>query len=384
MSTEKTEKKRKFIIDVLYLVLILAIGYVLIRFALPLLMPFVIAVVIAYLLRRPIRFLSRTLHVPKTLVSVLMVVLTYGVIGLAMTLLGVRVTATIGSLVDQIPSIYSSHLLPALRDFSAWLEELLSGADPQILTALEEMQSQLISMLGQLVSSISVWLTTWVSSTAVSLPGLFIRLLLMVISTFFFTIDYEKITQFVLNALHGHTREIVLQVKNYVVGTLFVCIWSYALIMLITFTELSIGLWIIGVERSTLIAALIAVFDILPVLGTGGIMIPWAILSLLGGELTRGLSLLVLYLIITVIRNIIEPKIVGKQIGLHPVLTLMSMYVGTNLFGVVGLFGLPILLSLLRYLNEEGTISLYPVPGKTSPTQESQDGSAAPPSGEDG
>ena len=282
---------------------------------------------------------------------------------------------------DQIPSLYSQYLLPTLREISFWLEELLSGADPQVLTALEEMQTQLFSMLGQLVSSVSVWLTTWVSSTAVSLPGLFIRLLLMVISTFFFTIDYEKITQFVLNALHGHTREIVLQVKNYVVGTLFVCIWSYALIMFITFTELSIGLWVIGVERSTLIAALIAVFDILPVLGTGGIMIPWAILSLLGGELTRGLSLLVLYLIITVIRNIIEPKIVGKQIGLHPVLTLMSMYVGTNLFGVVGLFGLPILLSLLRYLNEKGTISLYPVPGKTPPAQESPGGPESSPSG---
>ena len=67
-----------------------------------------------------------------------------------------------------------------------------------------------------------------------------------------------------------------------------------------------------------------------------------------------------LYLVITVIRNIIEPKIVGKQIGLHPVLTLMSMFVGTRFFGVVGLFGLPILLSLLRYLNETGTISLFP------------------------
>ena len=113
----------------------------------------------------------------------------------------------------------------------------------------------------------------------------------------------------------------------------------------------------------TLVALLIAIFDILPVLGTGGIMIPWAVLSLLGGEITRGLSLLALYLIVTVIRNIIEPKIVGKQIGLHPVLTLMSMFVGTTLFGVVGLFGLPILLSLLRYLNEQGTISLYTVSG---------------------
>ena len=66
------------------------------------------------------------------------------------------------------------------------------------------------------------------------------------------------------------------------------------------------------------------------------------------------------YVIITIIRNIIEPRIVGAQIGLHPVLTLMSMFVGNHLFGIVGLFGLPILLSLLRYLNDNGTISLFP------------------------
>ena len=356
-----TEKKRKFIIDVLYVALILAIGYLLLRYALPLLSPFVVAFVIAYLLRRPIRFLARTLHMPKSLVAVLLVLLTYGLIGLVLVLAGIRVTATIGSLVDQIPAFYSSYVLPTLTSVTVWLEELLAGADPMVLNALDEIQNQLIQMLGQLVSSVSVWLTSFVSSTAVSLPGLFIRILLMVISSFFVAIDYEKIVRFVLGVLHGRTRELVLQVKTYVVGTLFVCIWSYALIMFITFTELAIGLWIIGVERSTLIAMLIAIFDILPVLGTGGIMIPWAVLSLLGGDLTRGLSLLVLYLVITVIRNIIEPRIVGKQIGLHPVLTLMSMFVGTNLFGVVGLFGLPILLSLLRYLNEAGTISLYTV-----------------------
>lgn len=110
-----------------------------------------------------------------------------------------------------------------------------------------------------------------------------------------------------------------------------------------------------------LVALLIAIFDILPVLGTGGIMIPWVILSALQGNFSRALALLVVYVVITVIRNIIEPRIVGKQIGLHPVLTLMSMFVGTHLFGVTGLFGLPILLSLLRYLNDTGTISLFPV-----------------------
>ena len=357
-----TEKKKKFIIDTAYLALVLALGYVSLQFVLPLLMPFVLAFLIAYMLRRPIRFFSRVFHVPKGLAAVLLVVLTYGAIGLLLALAGIRITATIASLVQQIPSIYNNYILPDLTDLFTWLEDLLARLDPSLMSALEELQTQLLNMLWQLVSSLSGLLMGGVSF-ATSLA----TSLLMVISTFFIAIDYEKIVKFVLGCLRGHTRDVILQIKSYVVGTLFVCIRSYALIMFITFVELSIGLSVIRVERAMLVALLIAIFDILPVLGTGGIMIPWAILTALGGNVPRALALLVVYVIITIIRNIIEPRIVGKQIGLHPVLTLMSMFVGTHLFGVVGLFGLPILLSLLRYLNDNGTISLFPASALDGP-----------------
>ena len=368
------EQKRKFIIDVAYLALILALGYVALQYALPLLLPFVIAFVIAYGLRRPVRFLSRVLHVPKGLVAVLLVVLTYGLIGTLLVVAGIRLAVTVASLVEQIPSFYYSWILPTLTNIFAWLEDLLAKLDPSLMAVLEDLQDQLIDMLWQLVSVLPSLLMGGVSaatSLASSLPGLLIRLLLMVISTFFIAIDYGKIVRFILGCLRGHTRDVVLQIKSYVVGTLFVCIRSYALIMSITFVELSIGLSVIRVERAMLVALLIAIFDILPVLGTGGIMIPWAILTALGGDMGRALALLVVYVIITIIRNIIEPRIVGKQIGLHPVLTLMSMFVGTHLFGVVGLFGLPILLSLLRYLNDTGTISLFPASalGREEPRQ---------------
>ena len=210
-----------------------------------------------------------------------------------------------------------------------------------------------------MVSSLSMSAMGTISGVASSLPGLFIKLLLMIISTFFIAADYELLTGFFLKQLDGKSKQIFLQVKKYVVGTLFVCIRSYALIMTITFIELSVGLSIIGVKNSILIAFLISVFDILPVLGTGGIMIPWTIIAALTGDYSLSIGLLIVYLIITVIRNIIEPKIVGSQIGLHPVVTLASMFVGVQLLGVVGLFGFPISLSLLRHLNDNGTIHLF-------------------------
>ena len=86
---------------------------------------------------------------------------------------------------------------------------------------------------------------------------------------------------------------------------------------------------------------------------------PWVLIELLQGNPFMALKLFGVYVTVTVVRNIIEPKIVGGQLGLHPVVTLCSMFVGVQLFGVVGLFGFPIGLSLLRYLNDHGVIHIF-------------------------
>ena len=99
--------------------------------------------------------------------------------------------------------------------------------------------------------------------------------------------------------------------------------------------------------------------EALSILRTGGIMLPWAVITAIRGDIPLALSLLAVYVVVTIIRNIIEPKIVGAQLGLHPVVTLVSMFVGTQLFGVLGLFGFPICLSLLRHLNDTGAVKIF-------------------------
>lgn len=110
---------------------------------------------------------------------------------------------------------------------------------------------------------------------------------------------------------------------------------------------MSILFSLFGIESAVLKAALIALLDILPILGTGGIMIPWAVTSLVLGYTKLGLELLLIYGIVTVIRNYVEQKIVGTQLGLHPIITLVSMFIGLRLFGFWGLFGLPVGISFL-------------------------------------
>ena len=134
---------------------------------------------------------------------------------------------------------------------------------------------------------------------------------------------------------------------------------SYGIILLINFVELSLGFLVIGINNAIVMAACIALFDILPIVGCGTILLPWVAIDLIGGRTTRGISLLVLYIIIFVVRNATEPKIVGNRVGMHPLLTLVSMILGVYLFGAIGLFALPVALVIMIKLNEDGVISLY-------------------------
>ena len=355
----KTEKRRAFIIHFLYFIIILSVSFAVIKYALPMLSPFVIAFLIAYGLKGPVTFLSRKMNLNPKITAILSVLLFYCTIGLLITLLSVKAFSSFSLLIGNLPGIYAYHVEPVLKGLFDTVGQSALHIDASLLSAFDEIEGQFVQSLGQMVSNLSMEAMGWISGFASSLPGLFINLLLMVIATFFTAMDYDRLTSFCLLQMGEKSRGIFLKIQAYVVGTLFVCIRSYALIMSITFVELALGLTLIGVEHSLLIAFLIAVFDILPVLGTGGIMIPWTIITAITGDHKLALGLLIVYLAITVIRNIIEPKIVGSQIGLHPVVTLVSMFVGAQLFGVLGLFGFPIGLSLLRHLNDTGTVRLF-------------------------
>jgi predicted PurR-regulated permease PerM len=134
---------------------------------------------------------------------------------------------------------------------------------------------------------------------------------------------------------------------------------GYTIVILITFTELFIGFLILRIEYAAILALLIAVVDILPVLGTGVVLIPWALVDFAIGKPVIGVGILILYLVITLIRNVIEPKIIGEQVGLPPVVTLIAMYGGLKLFGFTGLWGLPVILIVLVNLQDAGMLRIW-------------------------
>lgn len=353
------EKRRKFLINFTYFGVLFALAFVALRYGLSIVAPFAMGFFIAYGLKRPIALLKRKTGLKGNLPAIITVTLFYGTIGALITLLSVKAASLLAAVILELPKMYATHVLPFFMDILQNVEGVLMKMDPVLVKALDEVATETLLSMEAMVSGLSVKVMGFATGVAAAVPGLFIKLVLMIISTFFIAIDYERLTGFCLRQMSESAKTLFLQVKEYVVGTLWICVRSYALIMSITFVELSIGLSLIKINHALLIAFVVSLFDILPVLGTGGVMIPWAILTAVQGNYPIALGLGIIYVVITVIRNIIEPKIVGSQLGLHPVVTLCSMFVGAQFFGVVGLFGFPILLSLLRHLNDHGVIRIF-------------------------
>ena len=320
--------------------------------------PFVIGAVIAYLLRFPIRFFHRKLKLPYNGAAVLTVSLFYIIIGTAVVLAGIKAVGWLAGIFNLLPTMYTTHALPFFEEVTQNLEKIFRTMDPDVMATLESLGQRALESAGTMISSLSGMAVSALSGAAISLPGLFLDLVLIIITTFFIAIDYETLKAFLLRQLSEDSKTLLWEIKDYVGGTLWFCIRSYAIIMGLTFVELAIGLGILKIEHAMIVALLIAVFDILPVVGVGAIMIPWAILTAIQGNIPLSVGLLILYVVIVVARNIVEPKIVGGQLGLHPIVTLSSMMVGVQLFGILGLFGFPIGLSLLRHLNDHGVIKI--------------------------
>jgi len=181
-----------------------------------------------------------------------------------------------------------------------------------------------------------------------SFPEILLFIIATIMSTYFIASYRENIIYWASTQLPENWYENICNVKDNVFKSIFKLIRAYIIILSITFTELFIGFSIIGIENSLVLALLVSIVDLLPVLGTGVIIIPWAVYQLLVGELFIGVSLIILWGLILVIRQIIEPKIIGTQIGVNPLLTLMGIYVGFKLLGAAGLILGPITVVILK------------------------------------
>ena len=290
----------------------------------PVLLPFIAAFFVAWILSFPVAFAAERMHIRRRIAAVAVVLLFYGLAGLVIGFLGNRIMLLGQELLGEVVRFVSETIFPMMKHFCAWTAGLTGETvGGEVLRTAGTESAEAVSRAGELLTGMSGTLLQQVSGIAVNIPGMCFKLLLAVISTVFMELDFPQIMHFLEKIIPEKWKETVSAVKK---GTFA-------------------------------IAFLIAVLDILPVLGTGTVLLPWAVIAFAGGNARMGIGVMGLYLIITVVRNIVEPKLVGKQMGLSPVVMLPCMILGLHFFGILGLFGVPLLASFLKKLYSDGYFS---------------------------
>lgn len=349
------EKQKAFLIHFAYIALIIGLALVGIKYFLPLLMPFVIGLIVASILRHTIDVIAKKTHIKRSFVAILILLIFYSIIALLVTLLGVKVFSFVQEIISKLPNFYRKAIEPA---FITATDSLLLRY-PDIEMYIEGIFNSISDSIFSFLSNASTTVLGVITGFAGQIPSVLIKFMFTIVSSFFFTIDFHRITDFVLKQFSSEKRKTVISIKDNVIGTLGKFIKAYITLISITFVELSIGFLFLHVPNPFLIAAVIAVVDLLPILGTGAVLLPWIIISFIFGKNSFAIGMLILYIVITVVRQTLEPKVVGQQIGLHPVVTLLCMFVGAQLLGLIGLLFFPITATILKKMNDEGSIHLF-------------------------
>ena len=341
-----TEGKKSILIHAAYYGMIAGLAVLFIRYLLPPLAPFVAGFLFAWLLHKPAKALAKRMHMPYRLSAFALGIVLYAILFVVVVIAGAQVVSALEHFVPQIPVIYANQIVPFIAEAFDSLETQMQDFDPAIVEVIDRASQELFSYLQKAISSISVAAVKLASAIITTMPSVILTVILMVVSTFFIVLDFEHIVEYVGSILPNRTRKTVTETVETGVGSVQKILGSYILIMCMSFCELSIGLLIMRIPYAVGIALLISVIDIMPVLGTGLVLIPWAIIAAVLGMYPTAIGVAMLYVIMLVVRNIVEPKLVGKQMGLHPVVTLICMFIGLEFFGILGLFGFPIALSL--------------------------------------
>lgn len=356
-QAESDARKRHFLISFVYYVLVLALAYLFLKYLLGWVLPFLLAFLLAALLQPPVRWMRRKTGMSLRFCGVTLTLLVLLALLALCVFCASRLVAALGDLTRLLPQ-FTSQLSAALLGLSARLSELAKNipqsAGLAVDTSLAGVTRQIVKL-----TSLEDGAGSFVQGFLRFLPLMLVDCLTAAVAACFIAADYPGVSGFLLRQLPERHRRTALGLKNFFLTTMAGLIRAYLKLMLITFGELTVGLLLLRVRHAVAVAALIALVDVLPVLGTGTVMIPWAAVEFLLGRAGLGFGIAALYGVVTVARNILEPKIVGRHVGLHPLVTLAAMFVGFKALGLLGMLVLPLGVLMLRYLRESGLIHLW-------------------------
>ena len=319
------------------------------------LLPFILAWGLSLLITPAAERISRRLHCSTKLCAILLLT---GALCSIVFLIGVSVNRLLAEL---------QGLLNRLLDQGNLTEGILAGklnyfddvvaktgifgrlADSGYTAAFRERFNEMVNnALSDAISAASAELPRVAAKMIAAMPSVLLFIAVTVIAGFYFCVDRRGIEEGVMRLLPNSIRQKVPRWRQNIKRGSFRYLKAYLVLLLLTFAQLFLGFCILRVEYAFLLAALIALVDILPVFGVGTVLIPWAAVELLRRQLRLGIGLLILYGVVSLVHQVTEPKLVGKSLGLHPLLTLAAGYVGFQLFGVLGMALAPLVALLLK------------------------------------
>ncbi|MCL2014241.1 MAG: sporulation integral membrane protein YtvI [Oscillospiraceae bacterium] len=337
----KIEKRVKFLVNLVYYAVLAALVFLALRYAIRWLMPFFLGFSIAFITRAPADFVSKRTRMSRRVCGAGAVIFLYAAAGLIFYFAGARTIVFLTETVNNIPEFFEENINPAIEYINGIISNFIhriTGDTQQSRNILDGISNG----ISDFVASSSGGFIKYITELGTKLPSIMIWILFAVISSILMSMDYDKITGFIRNKIPPDRLEKISKLKRRCTDMLIGCFKAYSKIALITFAELSAGLFIIGAKNPVVTAILITLVDVLPVIGLGAIMIPWILVETLRGEYNFAMALGALYVVAVIVREIVVPKIVGKQLGLHPLVALIAVFAGLKLFGITGIIIAPV------------------------------------------
>ena len=320
------------VIPLLGLCLVIFLGPRLLRFF----MPFVVGWILALLANPLVRFLERRVKLVRRHGSMLIIIAALAIVIGLFYGAGLLVYREMGSFLADAPEIYQSVIAEigdALQNGRKLAEYFPQNLQPPLLAFSDNLDG----LFGKLVSRAAEPTVQIAGHVAKSIPNLLVNMVIIILSSYLFLADRESIMRWLKEHLPAFVFRYIEYMKRDAKGVIGGYFLAQFRIMCVVALILAAGFLVLGVRYGVLLAFLTAILDFLPIFGTGTVLFPWAVVKLFAGEYAYATGLILLYILTQVVRQIIQPKIVGESMGLPPLMTLFLLYLGFKLRGLTGM-----------------------------------------------
>ena len=320
------------VIPLLGLCLVIFLGPRLLHFF----MPFVVGWILALLANPLVRFLERRVKLVRRHGSMLIIIAALAIVIGLFYGAGLLVYREMGSFLADAPEIYQSVIAEigdALQNGRKLAEYFPQNLQPPLLAFSDNLDG----LFGKLVSRAAEPTVQIAGHVAKSIPNLLVNMVIIILSSYLFLADRESIMRWLKEHLPAFVFRYIEYMKRDAKGLIGGYFLAQFRIMCVVALILAAGFLVLGVRYGVLLAFLTAILDFLPIFGTGTVLFPWAVVKLFAGEYAYATGLILLYILTQVVRQIIQPKIVGESMGLPPLMTLFLLYLGFKLRGLTGM-----------------------------------------------